>query len=301
LQQARATEAAAARGPRHPRGAARRAALLGMGRHHRGLRQRRDPAQGAGLSADAELQERRRGQGGAAALPDRSAPVQSVPRPGGRGPRERQGDPEEDRARRRALQATRQGGRGQPGRARQRRAAERGQQGRGLPGAGQRRAGEAQPRLDQGQLADRRHRGHQQRADRRPGRQHHRADHGVDGRPDQDHLPDRRAAVSALRQADQPRLGNRRDGPGRAEDRAGPGQRQRVPADGPLLCGQPSGRRAHRHAARPDALCEPGQRPATGRLRQGARGDRHREERAGHPAARGARSAGHFSGLRRAG
>ena len=103
-------------------------------------------------------------------------------------------------ARRRPLHAARQGRRGQPAGARQRRAAEPGQPGGGRLRPRRGRAGQAQPRLDEGDLADRR---------RRPASPSRRsatwsspttlADHGVAARSDQGRLPGQRAGVPALR------------------------------------------------------------------------------------------------------
>ena len=117
--------------------------------------------------------------------------------------------------------------------------------------------------------------GHRHRPDRRPGRADDRADHRLAARPDQGRLPGQRAGVPALRA----RRARRHEGERASRKDA----LELIPADGSLyphrgtvsVVGREVDPRTGTMHAR-GAVPQPEQRPAPGRLRQGAGGDRDR-------------------------
>ena len=85
LQKGRTRDGAAdARGRGHCSHPARRAALLGMGRHDRRFRERRHLSEDLRLSPQAELQRRRRSEGRPTAVSNRSSPISGRVRSGAR-------------------------------------------------------------------------------------------------------------------------------------------------------------------------------------------------------------------------
>ena len=181
----------------------RRAALLGVGRHDRGFRQRANSSEGVRLPAEAELQGRRPGERRPVAVPDRRSRVQGRARPGAGESCPDAGATQAAPAGSRALYDSLQGGGHLEAGVRYPDANHARNRGAGASGAGGGRVGAAQRGVDARDLAHRRHRRNREDAGRRPGRSHHAADDGLAARPDQGHLPDKRARVPAFRRAHQ--------------------------------------------------------------------------------------------------
>ena len=262
-----------------------------MGRHDRGIRQCANSSEGLRLPAEAELQGRRPCDRRPVAVSDRRSRVQGRARPGagesGPSGRSTQTAPAGPGALHGALQS---GGHFAPGvrypdpnHARNR--------GPGTGGAGGSRVGAAQRAVDARELAHRRHRRNRQDAGRRPGRAHDAADDGLATRPDQSHLPDKRARVSALRRADQaaPR---KRSGEKRAGAGDDPGQRQALQVSRSFLCRQSPGQRADRDDYHPGNIPESRLPPPSGSVRENPRRRRYQTRRTANSAERSTRDPG---------
>ncbi len=170
-----------------------RAAFFGVGRHDGRFRQRADPSEGVRLPPEAELQGRRQGQPGPVAVPDRRSRVQGGARPGVGEPRPGASGAETAQSGSRSLHHPLQGGGHLEAGIRYSNANHARVRCAGRGGAGGGRGGTAQYGVDASDFADRRYRGNREDAGRRPGRPHHAADDGLAARPNQGHLPDKRA------------------------------------------------------------------------------------------------------------